>query len=99
MSQVTTSDGRPVLARASDGTTPAQCDGRCRQPVTDAQTVAGSDPNGYVTAIVRPDGYLDGIHINPHAMYDLTAAELSRACTAAVQAASSRPAAQSTERH
>ncbi|MGK5739995.1 YbaB/EbfC family nucleoid-associated protein [Micromonospora sp. URMC 103] len=56
---------------------------------TDAKPVTAADPAGYVEATVRADGRLAALRIDPHAMYDLTAAELATACIEAIQRASS----------
>ncbi|MFC0506739.1 YbaB/EbfC family nucleoid-associated protein [Micromonospora costi] len=56
---------------------------------SDARAVTASDPGGYVEVTVRPDGRLAALRIDPHAMYDLTAAELASACIEAIQRACS----------
>lgn len=55
----------------------------CRQshaPGLRADTVMATDPARYIEATIRADGRLRALSINPHAMYDLTAAQLADAC-------------------
>ncbi|GAA5186939.1 hypothetical protein GCM10023322_34180 [Rugosimonospora acidiphila] len=77
--------GTASARRAFEATRDEQA---ARRPAESRTTT--SDPHGYVTATIGADGRLDGLTINPHAMYDLTAAELAKACTAAVNAAWAR---------
>ncbi|MEV0726588.1 hypothetical protein AB0I37_27885 [Micromonospora purpureochromogenes] len=56
---------------------------------TVANAVTVTDPLGYVEVAMRRDGRLTALKINPHAMYDLTAAELASACLEAIARADS----------
>jgi hypothetical protein len=51
--------------------------------------VSAADSAGYVCATVGPGGRLHALHINPHAMYDLSAGQLADACLEAVRRAQS----------
>ncbi|MEU8301227.1 hypothetical protein AB0C04_28560 [Micromonospora sp. NPDC048909] len=55
----------------------------------DSGAVTVTDRGKYVEVTVRRDGRLSAFQINPHAMYDLTAAELASACLEAVERADS----------
>ena len=55
----------------------------------DSSAVTVTDSGRYVEVSVRRDGRLTALRINPHAMYDLTAAELASACLEAIERADS----------
>jgi hypothetical protein len=66
-------------------------DGARGEPATRLGSSGSSatDSAGYVRATVGPGGGLQALHINPHAMYDLSAGQLADACLEAVRRAQS----------
>ncbi|WP_422745108.1 hypothetical protein ACN27B_12805 [Micromonospora sp. WMMD754] len=55
----------------------------------DSGAVTVTDSGRYVEVSMRHDGRLTALRINPHARYDLTAADLADACLEAIERADS----------